>query len=157
MSGDTEKLGKTMGLSGEELSKKKAEDEAYARSQMVSLFSNPAVQTGNNTRDIDDTTPPVAGNASGTSRRMAAVATVRARVAAVSSFSHPRPRTVWQTGTLDPNLRPAMVSRPEPVKARVRGKVVALVAVLQGRYWSWWFGVRVGFGRQGFRDRLAGR
>lgn len=65
MSGDTEKLGKTMGLSGEELSKKKAEDEAYARSQMVSLFSNPAVQTGNNTRDIDDTTPPGAGDASG--------------------------------------------------------------------------------------------
>lgn len=65
MSGDTEKLGKTMGLSSEELSKKKAEDEAYARSQMVSLFSNPAVQTGNNTRDIDDTTPPGAGNDSG--------------------------------------------------------------------------------------------
>ncbi|WP_234823960.1 hypothetical protein [Mycobacteroides abscessus] len=65
MSGDTEKLGKTMGLSAEELSKKKAEDEAYARSQMVSLFSNPAVQTGNNTRDIDDTTPPGAGNNSG--------------------------------------------------------------------------------------------
>ncbi|SLE75956.1 Uncharacterised protein [Mycobacteroides abscessus subsp. abscessus] len=65
MSGDTEKLGKTMGLSGEELSKKKAEDEAYARSQMVSLFSNPAVQTGNNTQDIDDTTPVGAGNASG--------------------------------------------------------------------------------------------